>query len=149
VTGQKDIHSKSPNAKTPATIAQLQEKGDITPAEDKARAVAPLDLISLEQRLKGTNAIGVFTKLSLKNQVNELLDRFRAYHKGNEKTPSSELRQRYDLLLLKVLSLLQDSDPSLAAAIVASREAIWSILTDPKKFATLASDGQEESWANA
>jgi hypothetical protein len=41
------------------------------------------------------------------------------------------------LLLLKVLSLLQDSDPELASAIVASREAIWGILADPKKFATI------------
>jgi hypothetical protein len=32
---------------------------------------------------------------------------------------------------------LQDSDPELASAIVASREAIWGILSDPKKFATI------------
>ena len=41
------------------------------------------------------------------------------------------------MLLLKLLSLLQDSDPTLARTIVASREAIWSILTDPDKFATI------------
>jgi len=39
--------------------------------------------------------------------------------------------------VLKVLSLLQDNDPSLAAAIVASRETIWRILSDPAKFATI------------
>jgi hypothetical protein len=38
---------------------------------------------------------------------------------------------------MKVLSLLQDSDPALASDIIASREAIWGILSDPKKFATL------------
>jgi biotin operon repressor len=47
------------------------------------------------------------------------------------------LRQQYDLLLLKVLTLLQDSDPSLAAAISSSREAIWGILSDPDKFAKI------------
>jgi carbon monoxide dehydrogenase subunit G len=36
-----------------------------------------------------------------------------------------------------VLSLLRDADPALAAAIVASREAIWAILADPKKFAAI------------
>lgn len=156
LTGQSATNSKSSNAQSPASIpappaatAQLQKKENITPVIRKAPAVPPLDLVSLEERLKDTNAIGVFTKLSLKNQVNELLDRFRAYHRGNDNTPPNDLRQRYDLLLLKVLSLLQDSDPSLAAAIVASREAIWSILTDPIKFATLALDRQEESWANA
>jgi hypothetical protein len=87
------------------------------------RAAAPaLDLTSLEQRLKDTKAIGVFTKLSLKNQVDDLLAR---------------LRQKYDLLLLKALSVLQDGDPALASAISASREAIWGILADPHKFSKL------------
>ena len=50
----------------------------------------------------------------------------------------AELRQSYDLLIMKVLSLLQDSDPVLARDIVTSREAIWSLLADPAKFATLS-----------
>ncbi|MEO8345736.1 MAG: hypothetical protein ABI607_08585 [Betaproteobacteria bacterium] len=105
---------------------------------DAAKPKAPtLDLNSLEQRLKTTNAIGVLTKLSLKNQVDDLLDRFRGYYQGKLKTTLAELRRSYDLLVQKVLSLLQDSDAPLATAIVASRDAIWGILSDPKKFATL------------
>jgi hypothetical protein len=42
-----------------------------------------------------------------------------------------------NLLLLKVLSLLQGSDPVLAQAIASSREAIWGLLADPVKVATL------------
>jgi hypothetical protein len=41
------------------------------------------------------------------------------------------------LLIMKILSLLQDEAPALASAIVSSREAIWSLLADPKTFATL------------
>lgn len=93
-----------------------------------------LNLASLETRLRETDGIGVFTKLALKNQVDELLDKFRAFHQGRVNTTLATLRQPYDLLLMKVLSLLQDSDPPLAQAIVASREAIWSILADGKKF---------------
>ena len=74
------------------------------------------------------------TKLSLKNQADDLVDAFRAYHTGQGKATLAELRRSYDMLLLKVLSLLQDSDPSLARDIVASREAIWGILVDPKSF---------------
>jgi hypothetical protein len=92
---------------------------------------------SLEQRLRDTRAIGVFTKLSLKNQVDDLRDQFRAYHAGDHGTPLAELRQRYDLLLMKVLTLLQDGDPPLAAAIFTSREAIWSVLADPHQFANI------------
>lgn len=104
---------------------------------NKASETPTLNLTELEQRLRDTHAIGVFTKLALKNQVDDLLSAFRTLYKGPDKRPSAELRQRYDLLLMKVLSLLQDNDPSLAAAISSSREAIWGILSDPNKFATI------------
>jgi hypothetical protein len=98
---------------------------------------ATLDLKGLEQRLRDTRAIGVFTKLSLKNQVDDLLGEFRLLYQGPNKHPSAQLRQRYDQLLLKVLGLLQEGDPQLAAAIASSREAIWNILADPEKFAKI------------
>jgi hypothetical protein len=91
-------------------------------------------LTSLETRLRETKAIGVFTKISLKNQVDDLLAQFRAYHKRQAAISLAELRRSYDMLLLKVLSLLQDSDPALAHDIVSSRAAIWGILEDPQKF---------------
>jgi hypothetical protein len=98
---------------------------------------ATLDLKGLEQRLRDTRAIGVFTKLSLKNQVDDLLGEFRLLYQGSNKHPSAQLRQRYDQLLLKVLGLLQEGDPQLAAAIASSKEAIWNILADPEKFAKI------------
>lgn len=96
-----------------------------------------MDLTVLEKRLKDTPAIGVFTKLTLKNQVDDLLDQFKAYYQGRAKTTLAALRQPYDQLILKVLSLLQDGDPPLARAIVESREVIWGILSDPEKFKNL------------
>ena len=107
------------------------------PAPPKIVAAPPtLDLASLETRLRATRAIGVFTKLSLKNQVSDLFDQFKTFHHGGA-PPLTMLRQEYDLLLLKVLSLLQDNDASLASAVAASRESIWGMLADPAKFATL------------
>jgi len=96
-----------------------------------------LDLNALKEQLKETKAIGTFTKLSLKNQVDDLLQQFRDYYQGRAKITMAQLRRSYDILLMKVLSLLQDADQKLASAIVSSREAIWGMLADPKKFATL------------
>jgi hypothetical protein len=129
----------SPDVKTPAKLPAEQpgKKPSATPSSGKKETSPPLDLTALETRLKETKAIGVFTKITLKNQVDDLLDQFRAYYQGRIKTTLAELRQPYDRLLLKVLSLLQDGDPELAREIVTSREAIWSILADPAKFATL------------
>lgn len=103
-----------------------------------ARVAAPtLDLDALEQRLKDTDAIGVFTKITLKNQVDDLLKRFKAYHENDGKPALTQLRQSYDQLLLKVNDVLKNGDPSLAGEIMGSREAIWGMLSDPVKFAKL------------
>jgi hypothetical protein len=128
--------AKAP-AKAPTPAAQPPKKDVVAQAAGTQKSAPTLDLTSLETRLKETDAIGVMTKIALKNQVDDLLDQFRAFYAGKLKTTLAELRRPYDLLVLKVLSLLQDSDPSLAAAIVASREAIWGILSDPHKFATI------------
>jgi hypothetical protein len=127
--------AKTP-AKTPAPAAQPPKTESAAPDVAKPKA-PPLDLDSLKERLKDTKAIGVLTKITLKNQVDDLLDQFRAYYQGKLKVTLAELRRSFDLLVQKVLSLLQDSDQQLAMAIVASRDAIWGILSDPKKFATI------------
>jgi hypothetical protein len=116
-----------------APAALVVPKTTTAPATPRA-AAAPLDLKSLETRLRATKAIGVMTKLSLKNQVDDLVGKFRDYHRGQGVATLVELRRNYDMLLLKVLSLLQDSDPLLAGDIVKSRAAIWNVLEDPKKF---------------
>lgn len=127
-TGASGATQPKPAAQTPTPAAK--------PAAESAKAPT-LDLGSLEQRLKDTKAIGVFTKLSLKNQVDDLLGELRAFHQGSAKTPAAALRQKYDTLIIKVLSLLQNGDPQLAAAIASSREALWGILMDPQKFSQI------------
>jgi hypothetical protein len=99
-------------------------------------AAATLDVEALKARLRATKAIGVFTKLSLKNKVDDLMKQFTEHYRG-KKPPIAELRQAYDLLMMKVLTLLQDDDQALASAVVSSREAIWALLADEKTFAAL------------
>ncbi len=122
---------------SPPPAAQLPKKETPAPTIALAQAPPPLDLKSLEARLKETKAIGVFTKLTLKNQVDDLLNQFRAYYQGRIKATLAELRQSFDLLVLKVLALLQDADPPLAVAIASSRESIWGILSNRAKFAAV------------
>lgn len=130
-TPQAANKTAPPAAKKPAPTAQAPK-----PTAPSSAAVT-LDLNGLKTQLKETKAIGLFTKIALKNQVDDLLDQFRDYYQGKSKTDMMELRRSYNLLLLKVLSLLQDKDEKLASAIVSSREAIWDLLSDPKKFANL------------
>jgi len=116
-----------------------------TPSPPGGAAAAPagvqappaLDLSALEHRLRDTSALGIFTKLTLKNQVDDLLKRFGVYHSGHGGVKLEQLRQSYDSLLAKVVGLLQGKDASLAQAIATSREALWRILVDPAKFAAI------------
>lgn len=124
----------------PAAASPTAKPSDPKAAEPSPAAAAvgpPLDLKSLEKQLKDTKAIGVFTKIALKNRVDDLLEQFSEFHRGKATRTLKDLRRTYDLLLMKVLSLLQDEDQPLARAIVSSREAIWDLLADPKRFATL------------
>lgn len=121
--------SAQPQPKPPSTAPAP------APAPVAAKQAAPLDLNSLEERLKETDAIGLLTKLSLKNQVDDLVGEFRAYHRGVRPPTLTQLRPAFELLLMKVLSLLQDKDPALAHDVGASREAIWAVLSDPRKLA--------------
>ena len=117
---------------SPAAIEPPRKNEDPSPVVKKLEP--SLDVAALKARLRDTNAIGVFTKLALKNQVDDLLKQFRAHYLSGQKTSVAALRPPYDMLVLKVLALLQDSDPSLARTIAGSREAIWGILADPEKF---------------
>jgi hypothetical protein len=144
--------SKAPAAKAPAASAKPPARVAAAPAATPAATptakppaatppaatppAATLDLTSLEARLRETKAIGTFTKLALKNQVDDLLAKFRAYHEKHQ-PPLAELRQPYEMLIMKVLSLLQDGDPSLARTISDSREALWALLADKSKFTSI------------
>ncbi|HEY6506613.1 MAG TPA: hypothetical protein VIY56_01285 [Vicinamibacterales bacterium] len=123
----------APGAKAPQPASK--------PAQPATQARVPpapaLDLDGMKARLRATKGIGLFTKIALKNQVDDLLDRFRDHYSGKAKVAMTELRRSYDMLMMKVLSLVQDADQVLASAIVSSREAIWALLADPKKFAAL------------
>jgi hypothetical protein len=113
------------------------------PASDKEQSGAAgngpptLELAEIEQRLRDTHAIGVFTKLSLKNQIDDLLGQLRAYHLKQTSVSLPQLRQRYDALLQKVIGLLQSGDAPLAKDISSSREAIWSLLSNSTTISRL------------
>ena len=122
--------------------------GGVPPAEDPgkkpAETAAPADTVpkqydinALAARLRETSAIGFFTKLALKNQIDDLMDRFRRFHAREEETPLERLRDQFNLLFMKVITLLQDGDPALGQEIAKGREILWGKLADPGEFARL------------
>lgn len=146
-SGSADQHPVKPEKATPHAVAKPAAALPVVPPSARAQppapavvkpaAAPPLDLKSLEARLRQTKAIGTFSKLALKNQIDDLLERFKAFYDGRIKTSLAELRRAFDLLIMKTLALLQDADPPLAGALASSRESIWAVLSDPAKLNTL------------
>jgi hypothetical protein len=148
---------------SPATSAQIQSPASSTdastlPEEPVAGSAAPalgvrdrasdvgasavasshsvetLDFASLMTRLRKTKAINLRTKLAFRNESDDLLEQFRAYHARRDAATLAELRRSYDSLFHKVYSLLQDADPPLALEIDRSHGVIWEILKNPTTF---------------
>jgi len=132
-----DAPSAPEAPRAPASPPSVPPAGSPAPAAPEEPAPPPLGLEELERRLKETRAIGVFTKLALKGDIDDLLAALRAHHERGEHT-LAKLRERFDVLVMKVLSLLQDDDPGLAAAVARSREGLWNLLADPREFARVA-----------
>jgi hypothetical protein len=109
----------------------------VPPAPAASPAKPQLDFKAMEQRLRDTSAIGVFTKLSIKNQVDDLLKAFRGYHAGRQPPTLDQLHDRYDGLVLKVVTLVQNDDAVLASSISASRGAIWEKLANKESFESI------------
>jgi hypothetical protein len=97
-------------------------------------AAPPLDLKALEQRLRDTKAIGMFTKLSLKNKVDDLLDEFEDYYAGKPKYTVKALRQPYDLLLMRAAAT-RDPGPFLRRT---PRAGLPRARLSPSSFRTAA-----------
>ena len=94
-------------------------------------------ITNLVARIRETGAIGFFTKLALKNQIDDLLSEFREFHEGVSNTVLSVLKDQFNLLLMKVITLLQDDDSKLFQDIVSARELLWINLADPEQFERL------------
>ncbi len=90
-------------------------------------SVKTFDMDVLIERLKKTDAIGIFTKLALRSNALDLMGMMKAYHEHVAKYSLKNLRARFDGLILTVLALL-NHDPKLSRDISMGRDQIWKSL---------------------
>ncbi|MFT5768369.1 MAG: hypothetical protein ACI9H8_000326 [Lysobacterales bacterium] len=125
----------------PAIIPETPETEEPPPENSPvlipATAEPTLDMETLETGLRKTKAIGLFTKLELKSQVEDLLDELEDYHNAKSTYSLVQLEEHFNLLVMKLMILLQDDDPQLHRQIVQARPALWTTLADPTQFTTI------------
>lgn len=145
-TASKSAHTgNAPKGTRTAKVSQSTPDESKKPLPKKtepedAPASQPLTAISLEEleeRLVDTDAIGFFTKLELKSQLDDLTERFREFHEASDADELPRLREEFNGLLLKLLTLLQDEDPDLHRDLVRAKPQIWRTFSDPVQFAKL------------
>ena len=123
---------QSPNGQQaqPATTAKPSDAKTVESTETKP---APqLDMDTLIERLKQTQAIGVLTKLVLRSDVTDLINEVKLYKKTKGSARQLErIKAHFNGLLLKVLALLDD-DPKLAQDIQSARNILWQHLLEVK-----------------
>jgi hypothetical protein len=131
----------SPTPETPAAPRSVPSPAPSRPSEAVPPTPTPaepsLSLEELGQRIKQTPAIGKFSKLALKNDLDDLVDGLRDYHAHRDGNVE-DLHQRYEALVMKILALLENDEPELALALGRARERIWNRLLDPVEFAKLS-----------
>jgi hypothetical protein len=113
---------------TPSDAGDVPVASDVANGEQSSEI--ELDIDGLIERLRGTRAIGVFTKLALRNDVESLIsDAHNAVENGDEdKLPV--LRTRFDGLVMKTLALLDGRDDELARDIYQAREFVWQSILE-------------------
>jgi len=93
-----------------------------------------VDLDMLAEGLKHSDAVGLIEKLRLKSAIDELVGRFKAYHRGSRAYALDQLQEQYDLLMMRIAGLLQDKDTVLHGRLCNAWESIWATLQDRRRF---------------
>lgn len=103
---------------------------------DDSDAGDDFDLEALVDRISHSKALGFLTKLSLKLDIDGFLKMVQEYHdKGGAEDSLEQLHERYDVMVHKLVVLLQDEDEELVKSIDEGRDKLWVMLADAKKFA--------------
>jgi len=117
-------------AKDDTKVTRQGVNHDKSGSEAIKAAAKTFDMDVLIERLKKTDAIGMFSKLALRSDALDLMDMIKAYRKDMAKYSLKDLHARFNGLMLKVLALLDD-DPGLSRDISLARENIWKSLLTP------------------
>lgn len=120
-----------PVAAKPAVSTNPDQAWSQCPETDEEVIV---DLEDLARRIKKTRAVGMMTKLKLNGEINKLLAKVEAYHAGKSPYSMEQLREQFDLLYMKIVSLAQDKDIDLHHQLCSSWDIIWGYLYDRERF---------------
>ena len=93
-----------------------------------------VDLDTLAEGLKHSNAVSTFEKLRLKSSIDQLIGRLKGFHGGARNYSLDQLQEQYDLLMMRIAAQLQDKDVALHGQLCNAWEPLWAQLQDRGRF---------------
>lgn len=115
----------------PGQIASLEASRFGPSSED-------FDLGTLETKIRNTDAIDLFSKVSLKYEISSLIDEMARSHETKNAAGFTKQRARFEKLVDRMVIMLRKGDLSFAKEVEDSREALWKILNSPEKLLAIA-----------
>ena len=108
-----------------------RQTNKVESVQEKAQEdCASISMDELIERLKGTNAIGFFTKLAIRSDVVGFQNKVKAMRKNNQlKDKVETIKASFNGLLLKIMTLLE-KDPNLSKDIYLARDSILKSLLE-------------------
>lgn len=124
----------------PGQIASLEASHFGASSED-------FDLGALETKIRNTDAIDLFSKISLKYEISSLIDEMARAHETRNAAGFTGQRARFERLIDRTVVMLSKGDIVFAKEVEDSREALWRFLNSPEKllaFESLNGDRQDD-----
>ncbi len=113
------LASAEPGVCTPVRDAAGNMVCDLAPVV----SCGTMDMKALGRKLRDTHALGLFTKLRLKSQADDLIER------GRAAADRTTLRSDYDALISSVVrELRRGGDAALAGEVECARGSVWTAL---------------------
>ncbi len=98
------------------------------------QASQAVDLAELKTGLRQTGALGIGDKLSLKANLEGLIEDLGSFHKGDRGESLFALKARFSQLFDTTLAKVKAGDPTLFEKLTASRAGLWALFSHPKTF---------------
>lgn len=127
---KEDISSQQTETIDQRAVQHAQTSTTVMHQQAEQNTDPQINVSALKKRLRTTHAIGLFTKLAIRNDITDLTDLIKRYRKKSTLTDKlNEIRAHFDGLLLKIVALL-DEDPDLSRDLYVGREQIWQSLLE-------------------
>lgn len=103
------------------------------------------DLDALEAKIRNTDAIDLFAKISIKNELSSLIEEIARSRESKNAADLKIQKARFEKLIDGTVAMLRKGDAPLAKEVAESRGAIWNFLNRPEihvAAASLQGEGQ-------